>query len=98
MRNEHGQFAEGNTGRPKGAKNKYTNQLRGFINHFLEEKQDEVLQAFAELSPRDKVKIYIDLLQYSLPKMKQIEYTGMFDDLSDNDLDKLIEYIENHKQ
>lgn len=73
MRKSNGQFAEGNSGRPKGSKNKSTEQIREFIDAFLEDKQDEVLDAFDQLKPKDKVSFYIDLLQYVLPKMKQVD-------------------------
>lgn len=35
-RNEKGRFIKGNTGRPKGAKNKFTNLKQSFLDAFVD--------------------------------------------------------------
>jgi len=60
-------------GRPKGAKNKVSFDLRVKINDFLSENFDEILTEFKQLDPKDKVNYFIKLMEYSLPKLRSIE-------------------------
>lgn len=57
-------------GKPKGTKNKASINLREAITSFLEEGFEKVVKDFEKLSPKDRCKLYIDLLQYSLPKLQ----------------------------
>ena len=61
------------SGRPKGSTNKAGGQLRELIESFLENNFKKVTQDIEEMEPRDRVKAYCDLLQYTLPKMRAIE-------------------------
>lgn len=60
------------TGKPKGAKNKTTLDLRKAINDFLNENFEKIKSDIDSLEPKDRVKIYIDLLQYGLPKLQTV--------------------------
>jgi len=57
-------------GRPKGAKNRITADLRQSITDFLEGRFDEVVQTWGKLSDKDKLTFYRDLLQYVVPKLQ----------------------------
>jgi hypothetical protein len=59
-------------GRPKGAKNKHVKPLRLLITNFAEDKFPEIVEEFEKLEPKEKLKFYIDILQYSLPKLQSI--------------------------
>lgn len=73
-RNTDGTFKEGHSnGRPKGAANKTTKQLREAITAFIADKQDQFETDWKELSAKDRVRAYIDLVQYVLPKLKAVE-------------------------
>jgi len=61
------------TGRPIGAKNKVSFDLRVKINDFLSENFDEVLTEFEKLDPKDKINYFIKLMEYSLPKLRSTE-------------------------
>ena len=77
-------------GRPAGVPNKATKQIREMINDFLDQNFDNIVEAFYELQPREKVKFYIDLLQYGVPKLQATELKTDFEKLSDEQLDKII--------
>jgi len=77
-------------GRPKGAKNKVTAPLREMITDFLNDNFDEVQSEFMNLDPKDKLKVYTDLLQYAVPKLRSVEVKDEFDKLTDEQLDQII--------
>ncbi len=80
-------------GRPKGIKNVAGGTLRTFISQFLEEKFEDIKNDFDGLEPKDRFKIFIDLLQYSLPRLQATTITadlrGELEDLSDQQLEDL---------
>jgi predicted component of type VI protein secretion system len=80
-------------GRPKGVKNKTTSQLRETINNFLENNFEQVMKDFTELGPKDRAKLYCDLLQYGLPRLQAIQLETEFDSLSDAQLTQIIEEL-----
>jgi hypothetical protein len=57
-------------GKPKGAVNKTSKELREAITDFLENNFDKVIQDFDIMQPRERSKLFCDLLQYSLPKLQ----------------------------
>ncbi|RYZ25648.1 MAG: hypothetical protein EOO10_17715 [Chitinophagaceae bacterium] len=77
------------TGRKPGSKNKSTSQLRDILNSFLSDNFEAVAEAFHSLSARDKVKAYVDLLQYGLPKL-QAESSNPFENMTDEQLDEIV--------
>ena len=42
------------------------------IASFAEDKFPEIVEEFEKLEPKEKLKFYIDILQYSLPKLQSI--------------------------
>jgi len=54
-RDENGRFTHGNNGKPKGATNKTTRDLREFITNFLNDKTDEITDIWDTLDNRDKL-------------------------------------------
>jgi hypothetical protein len=81
------------SGRPKGSRNKASEHLRGLIADFLEEKFDQVVQDFADLDPKDRIRFYCDMLQYSVPKLQSVGSSVDFENLSDQELDQIIEEL-----
>jgi len=65
-------------GKPLGTKNKTSNHLRELITDFLSENFEKVRDDFETLSPKERTKLYCDLLQYGLPKLQSVnlETTG----------------------
>ena len=90
-------FNKGNSGnpagKPKGAKNKVTLQLRELITQFLEERFETIVIDFKKLEPKERVKFYCDLLQFGLPKLQSVSTEIDFEKLTDEQLDEIIERL-----
>lgn len=80
-------------GRPKGATNRTSLQLREMITDFLENNFEKVVSDFGELKPKDRVKLYCDLLQYGLPRLQAVQIETEFERLPEDQLDKIIEEL-----
>jgi chemotaxis regulatin CheY-phosphate phosphatase CheZ len=64
-------------GRPKGTPNKITGELRANIQTFLDANFETIIQAFETLDARDKLNYFVKLLEYAIPKQRQIEDTTL---------------------
>ena len=82
-------------GRPKGSINKTSLQLRETITSFLENNFEKILKDFEALSPRERVRFYCDLLQYGVPRLQAVQLETDFDNLTDQQLDAIIEGLKN---
>jgi hypothetical protein len=78
-------------GKPKGAVNKLSKDLRITITDFLRDSWPEVIKEFSKLKGRDKVNFYRDLLQYAIPKMQAITMDAdiNFNTMSEAELDQI---------
>ena len=83
------------TGRPPGAKNRVNDEIRTRINTFLDENFETIQSDIKDLEARERVRFYIELLQYGVPKLKQTELKTEFDfdNLSDNELTALFNRV-----
>lgn len=78
-------------GKPAGTLNKMSKELRQQISDFLEENFPKVVQEFSNLKGKDKVKLYTDLLPYSLPRLESISIGEMgLEVFTDEQLDQII--------
>jgi hypothetical protein len=68
-------------GRPEGAKNRVNDEIRTRINTFLDENFETIQSDIKDLEPRERVRFYIELLQYGVPKLKQTELKTEVKDL-----------------
>lgn len=82
-------------GRPAGVRNKVNQQLRETIGDFLQDNFQKIIEDFDSLSPKDRAKLYCDLLQYGLPKLQAVQLETDFDKLTDDQLDTIIENLKN---
>ncbi len=62
-------------GRPKGSENKVTTEIREKVLNFVNSNIDEIQANFNLLNPSEKVKYLIAILQYTIPKMKDLDHT-----------------------
>lgn len=83
------------SGRPKGSNNKVSENLRIKINDFLNTQFDPIIKDLDSLAPKDRIKFYCDLLQYSLPKMQSTSYEIDFDALTEEQLDEILDKLIN---
>ncbi|UJP65537.1 hypothetical protein [Mongoliitalea daihaiensis] len=92
-----GKFEKGNSGRPKGAKNKVNTQMRDLIQQLFDANFDTIQEDLESLEPKDRLKFMTDLLPYLLPKLQSTTYSQRIDldSMSEEDLDLLINHIVN---
>lgn len=80
-------------GRPKGAKNKVGQDLRKLVADLLEQQFEQVQLDFEQLRPHQRVRMFAELLPFAIPKMKEMDATVKVEQLSDADLDTIINKI-----
>ncbi len=80
-------------GRPTGAKDKVNSLLRESIANFLEDNFIQLENDFKVLEPHQRIKLYSELLVYAVPKLAAESVSVKFEDLTDEQLDKIIEEL-----
>ncbi len=80
-------------GRPIGSQNKAAGQLRNVITDFLEQRFEQVIEDFEQLEPKDRIKVFTDLLQYSVPKLQAVSNLIEFEKMTDEQLDGVIKQL-----
>jgi hypothetical protein len=70
---ENGKFKKGNKGKPKGAVNRTTKDIKEFIVNFLNDKSFEIPLIWASLEDKDKLNLFVHLSKLVLPRTPEIE-------------------------
>lgn len=60
-------------GRPKGAKNKATNEIREWVERFIADNIETIESDVYSLKPDERVKFFLALLNYALPKQQSMK-------------------------
>lgn len=60
-------------GRPRGARNKATNELREWVERFINDNLDTIANDIKKLDPNERVKFFLALLNYTLPKQQSVK-------------------------
>jgi hypothetical protein len=68
------QFKKGQPGFIKSGPNKINREVKSLIKNFVDEKFEEIEEAFSQLSPKEKCQMYVSLLGYIIPKKATIEH------------------------
>ncbi|NBB18708.1 hypothetical protein GVN20_05000 [Runella sp. CRIBMP] len=87
-------------GRPKGVPNKISADLRQRISDFLNNKWASVETDFDTLEPKERLMFFERLLQYSIPKQKEVtkvDIGSLTDEEVDQLLDKALNKMSNEK-
>jgi hypothetical protein len=70
-------FEKGNKGKPKGAVNKVTQDIRLKFQQLVDAYSgQQMLQDLQSLEPKDRLKTISDLSEYLIPKLARTELTG----------------------
>lgn len=82
-------------GRPRGSKNKATNQVKTFIETLLTDQTntEKIKTEFAKLEGKDLIKAFIDLSPYVVPKLQATSLEINPEDLTEEQLDYIIDKI-----
>lgn len=72
-RDNKGRFKEGNKGKPKGATNKNSRDVKDFIVNFLNDKAYEIPHIWDALDDKEKATLYLHLAKLVLPKVNDEE-------------------------
>jgi len=85
--------ASGNpAGRPKGAKAKTPEQIRGMVKRFISEHWEEIDKDFGLMKPQERVTFINNLLKHILPAPVNP------DNLTVEQLEQLVEYLKAKKR
>ena len=82
--NKHGQ------GRPKGAPNKATAELRKTVSAFLEHNFADVQAVYDDANEQGKINFLVQLLKFALPTLQSVEMQSDLEALTDSQLDYLL--------
>lgn len=72
MEKKDNKFKPGEGGRPKGAKNKTTREIKERIEWVLEILDESLEDNLNELKAADKVKLWLDLQEFVRPKLQRM--------------------------
>lgn len=85
-------------GRPPGKPNKVTQDLRQWVKNFISGKTDEIERDWKLLEPKDRIVLFEKLLKYSLPTLQSTELKTDFNQMTDEQLDFVIESLKNQRK
>ena len=63
-------------GRPRGSQNQEIKSLREKINFLLEDRFDKIIEDLDDLNPKERIDVYVKLLEYTLPKLNRTTIQG----------------------
>lgn len=67
-------------GRPKGAKNKVGAEGKKIIEKYCSDYEKEgLMNDIADLSPKERVNVYLELIQYTRPKLRAVDVSAKVD-------------------
>lgn len=95
------EFQKNNRGRPKGAVNKVTAKAKEFLLKVNSALENTLFEDLQEMNPTERVKVWLALQEYLMPKLSRQEITGIespkteltvnLSKLSNDDLERLEE-------
>lgn len=80
-------------GRKKGTPNKVTESTRSWINRLMEDNRGQIEEDLKALEPKERLQILERFMQYTLPKMQSVQAKIDLNDLTEQQLDVIINEI-----
>jgi uncharacterized protein (UPF0305 family) len=77
-------------GRVKGTPNKVTSNLREWLGKLIDKNRLQIARDIKALDPKERLMILEKFMQYTVPKVKNIQTTIDFNQLTDEQLDDVI--------
>jgi uncharacterized protein (UPF0305 family) len=80
-------------GRKIGTPNKITGNLRGWLEKLIDKNRLQIQRDIKALKPKDRLQILEKFMQYTIPKMQSIQSKIDFNQLTDEQLNNVINEI-----
>lgn len=77
-------------GRPKGTPNRTTKEVKDLLNQFISDNLDDLQSEYDKLESEKKLQFFERVLKYVIPQQREINQTIDVSQLSENELDQLI--------
>ncbi len=81
------------SGRPQGAKDKATKDLREKVKCFLDDNFDTVQSDFLKMDPVQRCQFYERLLKYAVPTMTNQSINLNYEEMTESQLDDIVTKI-----
>jgi len=75
-------------GRPRGAKNRNTVELKEAISTIIDDELKKAQKYLTQISPKERLDFIVRLLPYILPKISQIEHSAIIEEKPNYDYSK----------
>lgn len=83
------------SGRPKGSRNKSTSEMRVWIRQLVDDNREKLEADLMKLEPKDRWQIIERLIQYCLPRLSTIDANIQFDQLTDENIEDIVNKLLN---
>ena len=77
-------FKKGEGGRPKGAKNKSTEQIRKSFSKILSNNLEQLETDLQSLEPKERIKYLLDIAKFVVPTLKSTEIEQVGENSANN--------------
>lgn len=80
-------------GREKGTPNKVTGSVKDWLSQLIDKNRSQVEKDIKALEPKERLQILEKFMQYTIPKMQSVHTKIDFNQLTDEQLDSVIQEI-----
>jgi len=77
-------------GRKKGTPNKVTVNIRDWLSKLIDKNRFQIEKDIKALEPKERLMVLEKFMQYTVPKMQSIQTTVDFNQLTDEQLDDIV--------